>query len=61
MVEKDRYDCLSFPESIAVIRNIHRRLFCFSSPGNFGVHILLILFQTYIIDNFLNALLDIIA
>lgn len=36
--QKDRYDCLSFPEYIAVIRNIHRRLFCSCSQGNFGVY-----------------------
>lgn len=58
--QKDRYDHPSFPENIAVIRNIHRRLFCFSSQGNFGVHILLFIFQTYTVAKFLKALLDII-
>lgn len=59
--QKDRYDCSSFPEHIAVIRNIHRRIFCFCSQGNFGVYTLLFISQTYTFTKFLQALLDIIS
>lgn len=51
--QKGRYDCSSFPENIAVIRNIHRRLFCFHSQGNFGMNTLLFISQTYNIAKFL--------
>lgn len=61
VVKKDWYDCPPFSENIAVIRNIYKRLFCLSSQGNFGMHILLFTFQTYIIANFLNTLLDIVS
>lgn len=60
VVKKDRYDCPSFPENTAVIRGVHRKLFCFSSQGNFGVHILLFIFQTYTVATPLKTLLDLI-